>query len=342
MSGCAKFATRLLLTSNNCLKIAISAGEPAGIGPDIVLALAQQEWPAQLVVIADRNMLRERAQALQLELCIGDYEDKPAAPSRLGELTVIHQPLATAAIPGQLDVRNADAVLRALQRATRGCLAGEFAAMVTAPVNKAVINDSGTPFFGHTEFLAELTDTQRVVMLLVAGDLRIALATTHLPLSEVPAAITASRLEAILDIMHADLQQKFGIAEPRISVLGLNPHAGEGGHLGREEIEIITPAIERARAQGMQIRGPLPADTAFSESLRSATDAYLAMYHDQGLPVLKFVGFGGAVNITLGLPIIRSSVDHGTALDIAASGKAEAGSLFAAVHSAIDLIERSA
>jgi len=245
--------------------------------------------------------------------------------------------LAAPAVPGQLDVANARYVLQTLQMAVDGCLGGQFQAMVTAPVQKSVINDAGIPFSGHTEFLAENTGTARVVMLLAAGDLRVALATTHLPLAQVPAAITAASLTATLRIIHADLAGKFGIAKPCIAVLGLNPHAGEGGHLGREEIEVINPVLELLRAEGMNLLGPLPADTAFSPKLLEQADAYLAMFHDQGLPVLKYAGFGNAVNITLGLPIVRTSVDHGTALDLAGTGAASDGSLRAALELAIGL-----
>lgn len=319
-------------------RIAISAGDPAGIGPDIVLALAEQDWPAQLVVIADKEMLAARASLLGLSLQLDDYDPEARLPTMAGRLEVMHQPLAVPVTPGQPDPANGAAVLTALERATKGCETGEFAAMVTAPVSKAVITDSGTPFSGHTEYLAELTGAEHVVMLLAAADLRVALATTHLPLAEVPAAITADSLERTLRTLHNDLRAKFGFDNPRISVLGLNPHAGESGKLGREEIEIITPVVEQLRDDGLALRGPLPADTAFSPTLRESTDAYLAMYHDQGLPVLKAFGFGGAVNITLGLPIIRTSVDHGTAFDLAGTGRAESGSIKAALEQALALV----
>ncbi len=306
-------------------RIAISAGEPAGIGPDIVLAAAQKDWPAELVVIADGNMLAERATRLGI------------ASSVLGRVTIEHEPLAVPAAPGVADPRNAAGVLRALRRGAEGCQRGAFAALVTAPVNKAVIADSGVPFSGHTEFLAELTNTPRVVMLLAADTLRVALATTHIPLAAVPGAIAAAPLGDILHILDRDLRERFRIDQPRISVLGLNPHAGEAGHLGQEEDAIIAPAIAAAREAGIDASGPWPADTAFNVRLRERTDAYLAMYHDQGLPVLKFASFGAAVNITLGLPIIRTSVDHGTAFDLAGSGKADSSSFNAALAMALDL-----
>ena len=307
------------------LRIAISAGEPAGIGPDIVLATAQQDWPAELVVIADRDMLVERATRLGM------------ASSVLERLTIEHEPLAAPVAPGVGDPRNAAGVLRALRRGAEGCQRGTYDALVTAPVNKAVIADSGVPFSGHTEFLAELTKTPRVVMLLAADALRVALATTHIPLAAVPDAIAVAPLGDILHILDRDLRERFGIHQPRISVLGLNPHAGEGGHLGREDDAIIAPAITAARKAGINASGPWPADTAFNARLRERTDAYLAMYHDQGLPVLKFASFGAAVNITLGLPIIRTSVDHGTAFDLAGSGDADSSSFHAALTMAMEL-----
>ncbi|MDO8863890.1 4-hydroxythreonine-4-phosphate dehydrogenase PdxA [Haliea sp. E1-2-M8] len=326
-------------------RIAITAGEPAGIGPDIVAMIAQSDWAAELVVIADPELLAARAQQLGLPLRL-QVIDLGATPQPLPAGTVGVLPaggkmraphLATAVEPGVLNVANAPYVVETLQRAVEGCTSGQFQAMVTAPVQKSVINDADIPFSGHTEFLAETTGTPRVVMLLAAGELRVALATTHLPLAQVPAAITADSLTATLHILHSDLRGKFGIARPCIAVLGLNPHAGEGGHLGREEIEVISPVLENLRAEGMNLLGPLPADTAFSPKLLAQADAYLAMYHDQGLPVLKYAGFGNAVNITLGLPIVRTSVDHGTALDLAGTGAVSDGSLRAALELAIEL-----
>lgn len=306
-------------------RIAISAGEPAGIGPDVVLAAAQQNWPAELVVIADRNMLAQRAELLRTDAAVAD------------RISIEHVPLAAPVSAGSGDPLNAAGVLAALRRGVAGCQNGEFDALVTAPVNKAIIADSGVPFSGHTEYLADLTGTRQVVMLLAASDLRVALATTHIPLSAVPGAIASAPLAEILRILDADLRERFGISKPRISVLGLNPHAGEAGHLGREDDAIIAPAIAAARDAGIDASGPWPADTAFNARLRERTDAYLAMYHDQGLPVLKYASFGAAVNITLGLPIIRTSVDHGTAFDLAGSGKADSSSFGAALKMAIEI-----
>ena len=324
-------------------RLVITAGEPAGIGPDIVLMAAQKPWPAELVCIADKQLLELRARQLGLSITLEPFSSgQLPAPSPAGVLKYVNVPLEANAACGQLDLRNSHAVLATLNLAVEMCRCGEADAMVTAPVQKSIINDAGIPFSGHTEFLAELTDTADVVMLLAAGELRVALATTHLPLSQVPSAITQASLIRTISILHTDLRDKFGFAAPRITVLGLNPHAGEGGHLGREEIDVIAPAIEECAKQGMLIRGPLPADTAFSAAERAQCDAYLAMYHDQGLPVLKFAGFGEAVNITLGLPIIRTSVDHGTALDLAGSGGASASSLEAAIAAAIGMVQAKA
>lgn len=323
-------------------RIAITAGEPAGIGPELLAMLAQQDWPAELVAIGSADLLLERARALHLPLSLRPFD--PAHTPRAhtpGELICLDIPLGTPAHAGRLDTANAVHVVRMLEAAADGCLTGQFAAMVTAPVQKSIINEAGMPFTGHTEFLAERTRTAQVVMLLAAGTLRVALATTHLPLAAVPAAITQRSLTRTLRILHHDLVGKFGIAEPRISVLGLNPHAGEGGHLGREEIEVISPVLEQLRREGLNLLGPLPADTAFRPELLAQSDAYLAMYHDQGLPVLKYAGFGNAVNVTLGLPIIRTSVDHGTALELAGTGKASVGSLREAVGLAVALAKSS-
>jgi 4-hydroxythreonine-4-phosphate dehydrogenase len=270
-----------------------------------------------------------------------DYDATiPPTPGVPGELMLLHQPLPGSRAPGVLDSSNARYILDTLRRATEGCLQGEFAALVTGPLHKGSINEAGIPFTGHTEFLAELCHTNRVVMMLASdegGGLRVALATTHLPLREVSDAITPERLEWVLRILHRELQQRFAIPEPRILVCGLNPHAGEGGHLGHEEIEVIAPLLERLRSEGMNLLGPLPADTLFTPRYLKVTDAVLAMYHDQGLPVLKHLGFGRAVNITLGLPIIRTSVDHGTALELAGSGRAESGSLEYAIDVAAQM-----
>ena len=322
-------------------RIAITPGEPAGIGPDIVLAIAQQAWDAELVAIADPDLLRSRAAILGLDIEIQPL-DPPAvpAPHSPGTLKVDPVSLAAPVNPGRLDTANADYVLETLRHAVTGCSAGTYQAMVTAPVQKSVINEAGVPFSGHTEFLAEATGTPQVVMMLAAENLRVALATTHLPLAAVPGAITPALLEESLGILHRDLISKFGIDSPTIAVLGLNPHAGEGGHLGREEIDIIAPTLEKLRATGMVLEGPLPADTAFNPPVLEQCDAVFAMYHDQGLPVLKYASFGSAVNITLGLPIIRTSVDHGTALDLAGSGRANPHSLATAVHTALDMVAR--
>lgn len=319
--------------------IALTAGEPAGIGPELCLSIAMDAWPARIVAIGPVAQLRATAELLGLDVCVCPV-DEPH-PHRAGELQVIDLPLAAPVVPGRLDPLNSGAVLAMLRRAAQGCLDGEFAAMVTAPVHKAVINDAGHPFSGHTEFLAELAGGQPV-MLLAAGELRVALATTHLPLSQVPAAITADRLLSVLRVLDHDLRLRFGIASPRILVAGLNPHAGEDGHLGDEEIRVIRPALDILRAEGLRLDGPLPADTLFTPARLATADAVLAMYHDQGLPVLKYAGFGRAVNITLGLPLVRTSVDHGTALDIAGTGRADPGSLRAALAMALEICERSA
>lgn len=305
--------------------IAITSGEPAGIGPDICLALAGLEVPVRLVIFGDRDLFEARARQLG---CSTEGLD------------IRHVSLSAPVTAGCLDAANAPYVLRLLDSALAGCVSGEFAAMVTAPVHKGVINDAGIPFTGHTEYLAEKTDTPQVVMMLAGGGLHVALATTHLPLKDVPAAITREALTTTLRIVDADLRCKFGIARPRILVAGLNPHAGEGGHLGREEIETIAPVIETLRAEGLDLVGPLPADTLFTRRVLAGSHAQVAMYHDQGLAVLKYVAFEDGVNITLGLPILRTSVDHGTALELAGSGRADPGSLFAAVRMAADIVAR--
>lgn len=322
-------------------RIAITAGEPAGIGPDIALALAGQAHDAELVVVAAPELLRERAGLLGLDVQLREVDFRASPVAQVpGRLLVDAVPLAAPVLPGRPDPANASYVLDTLQRAVQGCLAGRYSAMVTAPVQKSVINDAGIRFSGHTEFLAEATATPRVVMMLACGSMRVALATTHMPLAAVPGAITPALLQEALTILHSDLREKFGLPEPRIAVLGLNPHAGEGGHMGREEIDTIIPALEALRAGGMHLLGPLPADTAFNRKVLDRVDAIFAMYHDQGLPVLKYASFGHAVNITLGLPIVRTSVDHGTALDLAGSGTADTGSLVAALQLAIELGSR--
>ncbi|MFZ9584861.1 MAG: 4-hydroxythreonine-4-phosphate dehydrogenase PdxA [Pseudohongiellaceae bacterium] len=326
--------------------LALTPGEPAGIGPDLCIQLAQQGGiGANVVVIADRQMLLQRAQQLGLPLHTVPFlpgQLLPEATLPAATLRVLDVPLAAAAVPGKLDVANAASVLRTLELATDGCLAGRFAALCTGPVQKSLLNEAGIAFSGHTEFLAERSAVARVVMMLTTPGRRVALATTHLPLASIPAAITQPLLTEVLRILHLDLQRKFGIARPRILVAGLNPHAGEGGHLGREEIDTIAPVLQRLRAAGLQLEGPLPADTLFTPSQLRQADAVLAMYHDQGLPVLKFQGFGNAVNHTLGLPFVRTSVDHGTALSLAGSGRADCGSLSAALAAAQALVQQRA
>jgi 4-hydroxythreonine-4-phosphate dehydrogenase len=320
--------------------IVLTCGESAGIGPDLCVAIAQLARDYPLVCLADRTMLGERAHQLHLPCQIHDYARGVEPARSAGELTVLHLPLASPAVAGRVEMRNAPWVLRLIDRAVEGCQRREFAAMVTAPVHKSVLNDAGIPFTGHTEYIAALCKVPLPVMLLVANRLRVALATTHLPLREVPDAITHDGLLAVLRILHADLRQLFGVARPRIAVCGLNPHAGESGHLGTEEQRVIKPALNSARELGIDVHGPFPADTLFVPRNLDMYDAVLAMYHDQGLPVLKHSGFGAAVNVTLGLPIIRTSVDHGTALDLAGSGRADAGSLVAAIKLAATLSVR--
>lgn len=320
-------------------RIAITLGEPAGIGPELTAELAHSDIAADLIAIGDAQLLQSAARSRGLALTLGADDGRPLASRERGSLRLAAVDLAAAAVPGRLDKANAGYVLSTLARACDGCLAGEFDAVVTAPVQKSIINDAGIPFSGHTEYFA-LRAGAEVVMMLAAGGLRVALATTHLPLSAVPAAITRDSLATTLRIVHNDLRRKFALPSPRILVLGLNPHAGEGGHLGREEIEIIAPLLDELRSEGLDLTGPLPADTAFLPGPLAQADAVLAMYHDQGLPVLKALGFGNAVNLTLGLPFIRTSVDHGTALDLAGKHKADPGSLIAATQLALDLVER--
>ena len=317
-------------------RIAITAGEPAGIGPDLCAMLAGQEFAASLVFIGDRGVIAARARQRGLRVELPDY-----APGTDTRASILHIATATPVTAGRLDPANGRHVLALLDRALAGCQAGEFAAMVTAPVQKSTINDAGVPFTGHTEYLAERTHTARVVMMLTGGGLRVALATTHLPLGAVPGAITRAGLLETIRIVDRDLRRRFGIGQPRILVAGLNPHAGESGHLGREEIETIIPALESLRREGIGVEGPLPADTLFTRRVLAGADAVVAMYHDQGLPVLKHASFGHAVNVTLGLPVIRTSVDHGTALDLAGAGDVDAGSLEAAIALAIDLARRA-
>lgn len=321
-------------------RIAITPGEPAGIGPDLCIAIAQKP-PAdiELVVVADPDLLLERAKQLGIPLHLKPFDPALSAKSSsVGELSYVPVKVKTPVIAGTLNPDNASYVLDTLRLACDKINAGEIHALVTGPAHKGVINDAGFPFTGHTEFLAEYCGQPLTVMMLATEGLRVALATTHLPLSKVPGAITKESLGAVIDILHADLIKKFGIASPRILVCGLNPHAGEGGHLGTEEIDTIEPVLKQKRAQGMDLIGPLPADTLFTDKYLNTADAVLSMFHDQGLPVLKFKGFGNASNITLGLPLIRTSVDHGTALDLAGSGKAEPGSLYNAITTAATMI----
>jgi len=316
--------------------LAVTAGEPAGVGPDVVLQLACSEIAAGIVVVADADMLAQRAALLGIS-CRFRRVDLDVPLHEQGSLCVHHVPLSATVRCGQPNPANAQAVLNTLDVATHTCLEKKWNALITAPIQKSVINDAGIPFSGHTEFLAEITATRTPVMMLVSNRLRVALATTHLALRDVSDTITATRLDNVLAIMQNDLTTRFSIKQPRILVCGLNPHAGEGGHLGDEEIRIIRPAILRARDAGIDVAGPLPADSLFTPRYLDNADAVLAMFHDQGLPVLKYAGFGHAVNVTLGLPIVRTSVDHGTALDVAGSGNANAGSLLAAVSMAAEL-----
>lgn len=320
-------------------RIALTSGEPAGIGPELCLAIAREPLECDLVCLADRNLLAERAQQLSLPISLQTYDDSTRPMHAARALRVLHQPLKTPSIPGRLDTRNAGYVLSMLDRAIAGATSGEFDAIVTAPVHKGIINDAGVPFSGHTEYLAEHTGGSLPVMLLVSGSMRVALATTHLPLREVSSAITIDTLCEIGSILHRDLGRWWGISAPRIAVCGLNPHAGEGGHLGDEEIRVIAPAVARMRERGILVTGPVPADTIFVPRLLAGCDVVLAMYHDQGLPVVKHAGFDRAVNVTLGLPILRTSVDHGTALELAGTGRADAGSLAAAIRLALSMVQ---
>ena len=325
--------------ASQTLRLAITAGEPAGIGPDLCLQLAINPPEFPFVVIADKFLLQQRAEELGIELQVNDIENLESTPSLPNTLSVIHIPLATSCETGVLESANSLYVLATLRRAVQGCLKGEFSGMVTAPVHKGVINDAGIPFTGHTEYLAEQTNTPQVVMMLVGGGMRVALATTHLALKDVPESITAPLLDKTLRIIQHDLRHRFGIAEPRIFVAGLNPHAGEGGHLGREEMEVMIPVLDKLRVEGFNISEPLPADTLFTPHKLSQCDCVLSMYHDQGLPVLKHASFGQGVNVTLGLPIIRTSVDHGTALELAGTGKADSGSLREAITLAAQMVQ---
>ncbi|HUO44106.1 MAG TPA: 4-hydroxythreonine-4-phosphate dehydrogenase PdxA [Burkholderiales bacterium] len=322
--------------------IAVTTGEPAGIGPDLCVLLAQRAVAARLIVVGDPELLAQRARLLGLPWRgVALSAVMPEIPRAAGAIAVLPVPVAAPVVPGKLDPANARHVLRTLDAAVEGCMEGRFDAMVTLPAHKGILNDAGIAFTGHTEYLAARTGAPHVVMMLVDDGLRVALATTHLAVRDIARHITRDDLEQTLRVLHHDLGIRFGIATPRIAVAGLNPHAGEGGHLGREEIEIIAPLIARLRDEGWRISGPLPADTLFQRERLAGFDCALAMYHDQGLPVFKHASFGRGVNVTLGLPIIRTSVDHGTALELAATGKAEPGSLYAAVDLAVTLARRA-
>lgn len=326
-------------------RLAITSGEPAGIGPDLILSLASRfTWPADLIVLGDPDVLSQRARQLKLNIRFRPYapDDQNIRSCQQGEIFILPIQCPDKVTAGTLNSKNASYVLEMLDRATAGCQSGEFDAMVTAPLHKGIINEAGVPFTGHTEYLAEKTKSELPVMLLAAGGLRVALATTHLPLKEVSDAITYDSLHQVTSILAKDLEEKFAIENPHILICGLNPHAGEGGHLGTEEIETIIPVIRDLQQQGLNLSGPLPADTLFTPHHLKDADAILAMFHDQGLPVLKHAGFGQSVNITLGLPIIRTSVDHGTALDLAGKGTADTGSMMSAIQMALEIAKRHA
>ena len=321
--------------SNSVPVIAVTSGEPAGIGPDVCLGLARKRFAARVVVLGDREMLESRARQLGLRVQLCD----PGAGVTPDSIACLHIPLLYPCRAGTLDPRNAPYVISLLDRAIAGCKAGEFDALTTAPVHKGAINDGGIPFIGHTEYLAERTGAAQVVMMLAGGGLRVALATTHLALKDVPRALTREGLERTIRVLHAELIRRFGISAPRILVAGLNPHGGEGGYFGREEIEVIGPVLEKLRAEGLRLIGPLPADTLFVPDRLAGADCALAMYHDQGLPVLKYASFGKGINVTLGLPMVRTSVDHGTAIELAGTGRAERDSLIEAVEAAIEMAQ---
>lgn len=321
--------------------IAYTCGEPAGIGPDLAIAMAFIDLPCRLRVLGNLDVLEKRAEQLGKTVRFHEMAAGDETPTHaFGQLAVQSFDIATHVTAGSLDSRNAHHVLTLLDDALRGCMNGSYSAMVTGPVHKGIINEADISFTGHTEYLAEKSGTPKVVMMLTGGGLRVALATTHLPLKDVPAAITQESLTEVISILHGDLVEKFGITQPRVAICGLNPHAGESGYLGREEIDVIEPVLAALREKGMDLSGPLPADTLFAQLQMHPADAVLAMYHDQGLPVLKYASFGEGINVTLGLPFIRTSVDHGTALELAGTGKAETGSLLAAINLAIKLAAR--
>jgi 4-hydroxythreonine-4-phosphate dehydrogenase len=319
------------------IKLAITPGEPAGIGPDLILSVAQKSWPAQLVIFADGEMLRQRARQLKLPITLIDYDPSQTRILPAGQLFIVDIKTSVNVQAGQLNTENGQYVVETLRQACAKNMDGEFDAVVTGPVHKGIINEAGISFSGHTEFFAHESNTNDVVMMLATEGLRVVLATTHIPLAYVAKAITAERLHNVLHIVNTDLLLKFGIKNPQIFVCGLNPHAGEDGHIGKEEILVISPALEALRAEGLNITGPLPADTIFNPKYLAQADAVLAMYHDQGLPVLKYKGFGASINITLGLPFIRTSVDHGTAIDLAGTGQADSGSFELAIEKAISI-----
>jgi len=319
-------------------RIAITPGEPAGIGPDLAIAIAQQSWPVEMVVVASKTLMSERAKNLGLPLTLIDYDPSISPqPQQAGTLTILSVDMAEPCVPGELNAQNGAYVIETLRVASEKNISGEFDAVVTGPVHKGLINQSGIAFSGHTEYFALQANCSDVVMMLATEGLRVALVTTHIPLAYVSKAITSERLQKVTRILHDDLKTKFGISEPKIYVCGINPHAGEGGHLGKEEIEVMIPALDELKAEGINTIGPLPADTIFQEKYLSDADAILTMYHDQGLPVLKYKGFGSSVNITLGLPFIRTSVDHGTALELAGTNSADSGSFVEAINTAISL-----
>ncbi|MGC9386140.1 MAG: 4-hydroxythreonine-4-phosphate dehydrogenase PdxA [Hydrogenovibrio sp.] len=327
---------------SNSHRLLVTSGEPAGIGPEQLVQLAQQAWSFEWVAVADKTLLKQRADQIGLPIQLVDFDpEQPPTPNPAGTIKVIHLDLAVPSRPGELAVANADYVLTMLHTAIHECQNGTFDALVTGPIHKGIINEAGLKFSGHTELLAEATGTERVVMMLATPGLRVPLVTTHLPLSDVPAAITPTLLTDVIRILHQSLKDQFNIESPCIFVMGLNPHAGEDGHLGREEIDIIIPTLNRLREEGLHLVGPLPADTIFSPDNLKQADAFLAMYHDQGLPVLKYVGFGQAVNITLGLPFVRTSVDHGTALSLAGSGNASINSFRYAMEVAIEMTPKT-
>ena len=323
-------------------RIAITPGEPAGIGPDLVITIAQQAWPVEMVVVASKSLMLARAKQLSLPLTLIDYDaTKPAKAQAAGSITILDVELAEPCVAGELNTNNGAYVVETLRVASDKNISGEFDAVVTGPVHKGLINKAGIAFSGHTEYFAHQANCSDVVMMLATEGLRVALVTTHIPLAYVSKAITFERLQKVTRILHKDLKDKFAIESPKIFACGINPHAGEGGHLGREEIEVMEPAFAELRAEGIDITGPLPADTIFQEKYLEQADAILAMYHDQGLPVLKYKGFGASVNITLGLPFIRTSVDHSTALELAGSNQADSGSFMEAMKNAIKLANNS-